>query len=1229
MRMSSLAKAHRGKVERQPNQMTFALSGTPTYSTPNFGNLIDFTEAFTSASGFTLYTEGTAGTVSASSGTATIAHTTTSSDIVVETSHSLAIPQMWAQIDISSVSGTPTTGDVISVGLFKDASNFVCASVDRVANTAKVEIRISGSLTSSGSVARTSTAPFKLGFGMVGNSITVWAWDTTNLKWLYLTGADVSATYNFKTTGNLTGWKAGFRLNTTAGTSTVNFQNFQVGRFGAVGMHDIVSVNSEDGTPYVQNGQAMFTATSSDPLGSQYMGAWSLNLSTNVLTQLSVIMFTRNGGVQSELDGQVIRYANGDRRVLASTWSTSGTSLHIIHVLITAGSGDVLSGTWNVSGATQLSLPQYSGGSIPGEYNPCLFYDTKRSQWVMAYSAVNTSTFSSATFRLQAATSTDLTTWTSAFVDSTTGYSGPKLFKGAGDWWIVIGGPTGAAITPRIYNPGFGYVGGFVSIGLTAGSDVIPYCQLIGYGDFVYLLTFNNTKASTGNGSSFGAPQVHVSQRYFQQNFRSPQFQAVDLHNNMVAWHDFEENNTSTQYLDSYAKNDLNLLNSDTTATRSNSPGKRGLDVLWPAPSSNSGAQLPRANTAMDGGTRDFTYGLWVKFTTMPADGSVRFIAGRLGGTSGGQQSWAIMLTATSGAQTFTFTARNAADSASVTISNNGGSPLVAGVWYFVVLAYDYVLNLLSGYVNGVLQSTAISGSVYQSTTANFSLYQGRLSDTTNYNNALIAQAEHDSSFMVSRVVTQQEVNYLYATSYGKNFALLASDAGVDPYYRYVVLHLHCDGTNGSTSFVDSSLANKTITASGNAQMINTRGRFGPSALLCDGAGDWIQTTTTLSDFAFGTSAFTVECWLQNSSSNGPCLIDMFDTTNATSWQLILETSGEVSWVSSTGSASTRIATTSGATLNDGRWHHVAVSRTGTTLRLFVDGAQLASATDSRSYTATTTQLAIGAQVYVRNTAFDLNGVIDEIRITNGVGRYTAAFTAPAVPFPDRKFKWSQVSTWLNFNGTNGATTFVDHSPVPKTYTLTNGPGASLDTSLSFSGASSLAVSSSGVAYFSCPDHADFQFGSGDFTIECRIYVTSLPSSGTYRGICGRRSTSSNESYILCLNGDYGGATVFEISTSTGPATNTIGGPIPKTNQWVHIAVTRVGGWIRVFVDGVGGAPAYIGTTAIYTGSFPFQIGQLSLGALGNSFGGNIDNLRVIKGTGLYFENFNPPAILS
>ena len=69
---------------------------------------------------------------------------------------------------------------------------------------------------------------------------------------------------------------------------------------------------------------------------------------------------------------------------------------------------------------------------------------------------------------------------------------------------------------------------------------------------------------------------------------------------------------------------------------------------------------------------------------------------------------------------------------------------------------------------------------------------------------------------------------------------------GGDPYYSAVSLLLPMDGTNGSTTFTDSSLNGLTVTAVGNAQISTTQSKYGGASGYFDGTGDYCQFPQTL-----------------------------------------------------------------------------------------------------------------------------------------------------------------------------------------------------------------------------------------------------------------------------------------------------------------------------------------------------------------------------------------------
>ena len=215
----------------------------------------------------------------------------------------------------------------------------------------------------------------------------------------------------------------------------------------------------------------------------------------------------------------------------------------------------------------------------------------------------------------------------------------------------------------------------------------------------------------------------------------------------------------------------------------------------------------------------------------------------------------------------------------------------------------------------------------------------------------------------------------------------MAGDADFDK----VSLLLHMDGADGSTIFTDSSAVPKTVAASGGAVVSTAQSKWGGASLVLDGSGDYLSAPAH-ADFVFGVGDFTVELLINTTTAAEKVLVDQFLVEDANSWQFAVK-SGRLSWYSGGYVLAGAVA------VNDGAWHHVAAARSAGTLRFFVDGVLDGSASLVHSFD-TNSVLGIGAQVASRASVYDFPGYIDELRITKGVGRYTANFTPPAWPFP-------------------------------------------------------------------------------------------------------------------------------------------------------------------------------------------------------------------------------------
>lgn len=223
-----------------------------------------------------------------------------------------------------------------------------------------------------------------------------------------------------------------------------------------------------------------------------------------------------------------------------------------------------------------------------------------------------------------------------------------------------------------------------------------------------------------------------------------------------------------------------------------------------------------------------------------------------------------------------------------------------------------------------------------------------------------------------------------------------------DTYYDNVSLLLHCEGTDGSTTFTDSGPNPKTVTAAGNAHIETDQFKYGSASGQLDGSGDYLNCGDH-ADFEFGSGDFTLEAWIRfsgYSSSFGGFYAGVIigkDAVGARAfhWKIIGTSSSWTTIVFST--AGTEVSASYTFSLNT--WYHLAVCKSGTTLRFFVDGTQAGTnQTHNSTISNVATALTVGSILYT-NVEYYFPGFLDEVRITKGVARYTENFTAPTAAF--------------------------------------------------------------------------------------------------------------------------------------------------------------------------------------------------------------------------------------
>ena len=204
-----------------------------------------------------------------------------------------------------------------------------------------------------------------------------------------------------------------------------------------------------------------------------------------------------------------------------------------------------------------------------------------------------------------------------------------------------------------------------------------------------------------------------------------------------------------------------------------------------------------------------------------------------------------------------------------------------------------------------------------------------------------------------------------------------------------VVLLLHFDGTEGQTTFTDSSHLNHTVTAVGTGRLTTSASKFGGSSLLLDGSG-YVELAAS-SDWTMGTGNWTIEFWInwttiRNDNGMFTWRKDSNDNNAFGCWfnnpnhkiQMSLNNDGyPMAWTSWT------------PTL--GQWYHLAYVRNGNNVRLFVDGTSWGDVDITGANGAySTATLKVGAG---QPSAYQVIGYMDEVRYTKAAV-YSANFTA-------------------------------------------------------------------------------------------------------------------------------------------------------------------------------------------------------------------------------------------
>ena len=219
----------------------------------------------------------------------------------------------------------------------------------------------------------------------------------------------------------------------------------------------------------------------------------------------------------------------------------------------------------------------------------------------------------------------------------------------------------------------------------------------------------------------------------------------------------------------------------------------------------------------------------------------------------------------------------------------------------------------------------------------------------------------------------------------------------------YTKLLLHCDGADASTNFVDSATTPKTVTVYGNAQIDTANKQFGTGSAFFDGDGDYADTPDS-DDFNMGTGDCTIDFWVCPNglqSANYPSILcNSINWATGTLGIRYDNAGGDKKFGVWWNPSDPEIM---GSTQHEpDAWYHIAVTRTGTSLILYVnginEGSSVCGVAEELDLSKSILRLGYGQWDGVNGW---FKGWIDELRISKGIVRWTANFTPPTHPYSD------------------------------------------------------------------------------------------------------------------------------------------------------------------------------------------------------------------------------------
>jgi hypothetical protein len=230
----------------------------------------------------------------------------------------------------------------------------------------------------------------------------------------------------------------------------------------------------------------------------------------------------------------------------------------------------------------------------------------------------------------------------------------------------------------------------------------------------------------------------------------------------------------------------------------------------------------------------------------------------------------------------------------------------------------------------------------------------------------------------------------------------VSNSTPTDPYYSDVTMLLSAQ--TGTVLDMSSYLSTITAVQSPGGVASTTQTLYNPYSIYNgNGAGQGTRYKVAANSARQATGVFTFEVWMWSSADTSPynCPWGPIDTASNAGWTNGSCGSSKSGRMSEEFTQSYTNYYVSDDSMHDSTWHHFAMVRQAdNVIRFYWDGVEAAA---TRSSSAT---IDFGAYDWLiggyTGNAGDNRwvGYMDDMRLTNGVARYTGNFTPPTTAFP-------------------------------------------------------------------------------------------------------------------------------------------------------------------------------------------------------------------------------------